>query len=135
MICILFSVLHSVNCLWFLFSNVEYVWFRLIVFFHALVFLPIVGWKFLKVLYYFIFSFVWYVTKRQSLSLMTLSISNTGDYPRLSLSFKLYRNVGYFIFQTYLPSILIVMLSWVSFWINHEATSARVALGTYIPCR
>ena len=22
------------------------------------------------------------------------------------------------------------MLSWVSFWINHEATSARVALGT-----
>jgi len=33
------------------------------------------------------------------------------------------------VFQTYLPSILIVMLSWVSFWINHEATSARVALG------
>uniref|UniRef100_A0A182X2D3 Gamma-aminobutyric acid receptor subunit beta-like n=1 Tax=Anopheles quadriannulatus TaxID=34691 RepID=A0A182X2D3_ANOQN len=48
---------------------------------------------------------------------------------RLSLSFKLQRNIGYFVFQTYLPSILIVMLSWVSFWINHEATSARVALG------
>ncbi|XP_076467634.1 gamma-aminobutyric acid receptor subunit beta-like [Babylonia areolata] len=53
----------------------------------------------------------------------------TGDYQRLSLNFKLQRNIGYFIFQTYLPSILIVMLSWVSFWINHEATSARVALG------
>ncbi|CAO1390459.1 unnamed protein product [Diamesa serratosioi] len=53
----------------------------------------------------------------------------TGVYQRLSLSFKLQRNIGYFIFQTYLPSILIVMLSWVSFWINHEATSARVALG------
>ncbi|GAB6027319.1 chloride channel [Chamberlinius hualienensis] len=39
------------------------------------------------------------------------------------------KNTGYFIFQTYLPSILIVMLSWVSFWINHEATSARVTLG------
>ncbi|GIY04220.1 gamma-aminobutyric acid receptor subunit beta-like [Caerostris extrusa] len=50
-------------------------------------------------------------------------------YQRLSLSFELKRNIGYFIFQTYLPSILIVMLSWVSFWINHEATSARVALG------
>ena len=47
----------------------------------------------------------------------------------MSLSFKLQRNIGYFVFQTYLPSILIVMLSWVSFWINHEATSARVALG------
>ncbi|XP_041359334.1 gamma-aminobutyric acid receptor subunit beta-like [Gigantopelta aegis] len=53
----------------------------------------------------------------------------TGNYKRLSLHFKLRRNIGYFIFQTYLPSILIVMLSWVSFWINHEATSARVALG------
>ncbi|XP_046354097.1 gamma-aminobutyric acid receptor subunit beta-like [Haliotis cracherodii] len=53
----------------------------------------------------------------------------TGNYTRLSLHFNLQRNIGYFIFQTYLPSILIVMLSWVSFWINHEATSARVALG------
>ncbi|GFR07006.1 gamma-aminobutyric acid receptor subunit beta-like, partial [Trichonephila clavata] len=53
----------------------------------------------------------------------------SGTYQRLSLSFELKRNVGYFIFQTYLPCILIVMLSWVSFWINHEATSARVALG------
>ncbi|XP_061706153.1 gamma-aminobutyric acid receptor subunit beta-like isoform X2 [Cydia pomonella] len=53
----------------------------------------------------------------------------TGVYQRLSLSFKLRRNIGYFVFQTYLPCILIVMLSWVSFWINHEATSARVALG------
>jgi hypothetical protein len=52
-----------------------------------------------------------------------------GQYARLSLSFLLQRHIGYFIFQTYLPSILIVMLSWVSFWINHEATSARVALG------
>lgn len=57
----------------------------------------------------------------------------TGIYQRLSLSFKLQRNIGYFVFQTYLPSILIVMLSWVSFWINHEATSARVALGNTSP--
>lgn len=56
----------------------------------------------------------------------------TGIYQRLSLSFKLQRNIGYFVFQTYLPSILIVMLSWVSFWINHEATSARVALGNFL---
>lgn len=53
----------------------------------------------------------------------------TGTYQRLSLSFELKRNIGYFLFQTYMPSILIVALSWVSFWINHEATSARVALG------
>ncbi len=58
-----------------------------------------------------------------------IEVVATGQYGRLSLSFLLQRYIGYFIFQTYLPSILIVMLSWVSFWINHESTSARVALG------
>ena len=53
----------------------------------------------------------------------------TGSYPRLSLSFKLKRNIGYFILQTYMPSILITILSWVSFWINYDASAARVALG------
>ncbi|XP_064637793.1 gamma-aminobutyric acid receptor subunit beta-like isoform X2 [Lineus longissimus] len=62
-------------------------------------------------------------------TISTVESLSTGRYQRLSLSFLLERNIGYFIFQTYLPSILIVMLSWVSFWINHEATSARVALG------
>nr|XP_013036204.1 gamma-aminobutyric acid receptor subunit beta-3 isoform X1 [Anser cygnoides] len=53
----------------------------------------------------------------------------TGAYPRLSLSFRLKRNIGYFILQTYMPSILITILSWVSFWINYDASAARVALG------
>ncbi|KAK7915841.1 hypothetical protein WMY93_011602 [Mugilogobius chulae] len=52
----------------------------------------------------------------------------TGSYPRLSLSFRIKRNIGYFILQTYMPSILITILSWVSFWINYDASAARVAL-------
>lgn len=52
-----------------------------------------------------------------------------GSYPRLSLSFRIKRNIGYFILQTYMPSILITILSWVSFWINYDASAARVALG------
>ena len=28
-----------------------------------------------------------------------------------------------------MPSILITILSWVSFWINYDASAARVALG------
>lgn len=55
--------------------------------------------------------------------------SLSGSYPRLSLSFKLKRNIGYFILQTYMPSTLITILSWVSFWINYDASAARVALG------
>ncbi|XP_039251857.1 gamma-aminobutyric acid receptor subunit beta-3-like [Styela clava] len=53
----------------------------------------------------------------------------TGSYPRVSLSFKLKRNIGFFILQTYMPCALITILSWVSFWINFEATAARVSLG------
>ncbi|XP_057216860.1 gamma-aminobutyric acid receptor subunit beta-2 isoform X6 [Triplophysa rosa] len=56
-------------------------------------------------------------------------VFSTGSYPRLSLSFKLKRNIGYFILQTYMPSTLITILSWVSFWINYDASAARVALG------
>ncbi|XP_066576712.1 gamma-aminobutyric acid receptor subunit beta-1 [Amia ocellicauda] len=56
-------------------------------------------------------------------------VFTTGSYPRLSLSFQLKRNIGYFILQTYMPSTLITILSWVSFWINYDASAARVALG------
>lgn len=61
--------------------------------------------------------------------LTSLPPPSPGAYPRLSLSFKLKRNIGYFILQTYMPSILITILSWVSFWINYDASAARVALG------
>ncbi|KAI8495438.1 Glycine receptor subunit alpha-3 [Branchiostoma belcheri] len=37
--------------------------------------------------------------------------------------------MGYYLIQTYIPSLLIVILSWVSFWINMDAAPARVALG------
>ena len=37
--------------------------------------------------------------------------------------------IGSYIFQTYLPSILIVILSWASFWIDHEAVPARISVG------
>ncbi|KAK8784464.1 hypothetical protein V5799_009172 [Amblyomma americanum] len=37
--------------------------------------------------------------------------------------------MGYFLIQVYVPCILIVVLSWVSFWINREATADRVGLG------
>ncbi|PWA23649.1 hypothetical protein CCH79_00005994, partial [Gambusia affinis] len=60
---------------------------------------------------------------------VSLPVPLSGSYPRLSLSFKLKRNIGYFILQTYMPSILITILSWVSFWINYDASAARVALG------
>lgn len=47
----------------------------------------------------------------------------------LKVKFHLYRHAGYFIIQVYVPCALLVILSWVAFWINREATADRIALG------
>jgi gamma-aminobutyric acid receptor subunit alpha len=53
----------------------------------------------------------------------------SGEFSVLQVSFNLQRHTGYFLIQVYVPCILIVILSWVSFWIHREATSDRVGLG------
>lgn len=45
------------------------------------------------------------------------------------MTFSLKREIGYYFIQTFVPSILIVVLSWVSFWIDIEAVPARISLG------
>lgn len=52
----------------------------------------------------------------------------------MSVYFNLSRRMGYFTIQTYIPCTLIVVLSWVSFWINKDAVPARTSLGEfYLP--
>ncbi|KAK2170562.1 hypothetical protein LSH36_2g12015 [Paralvinella palmiformis] len=53
----------------------------------------------------------------------------SGDYSRLSCRFVFVRSLGYYVIQIYVPSCLIVVLSWVSFWLSRDAVPARVALG------
>lgn len=63
------------------------------------------------------------------------SSPNTKTY--ISLSIHLSRRqrktniliAFYVFFKVYVPCILIVVLSWVGFWIHREATSDRVGLG------
>ncbi|VDM96415.1 unnamed protein product [Thelazia callipaeda] len=58
-------------------------------------------------------------------------VLSSGNYSRLICVFLFERNIGFYIIQIYLPSILIVVTSWVSFWLNRDATPARVALGVF----
>ena len=78
-----------------------------------------------------------------------------GTYSTLLVSFHLQRHMGDFVIQVriyrwtsinwrfiiflfvfdvqvYGPCILLVVISWVSFWLNREATSDRISLGSLI---
>nr|XP_040579804.1 glycine receptor subunit alpha-4-like [Lepeophtheirus salmonis] len=57
------------------------------------------------------------------------SVYSTGNFTCLEVIFKFRRRLGYYLFHTYIPTCLIVMMSWISFWIKPEAVPARVTLG------
>ncbi|XP_075458042.1 gamma-aminobutyric acid receptor subunit alpha-6 isoform X1 [Ascaphus truei] len=57
--------------------------------------------------------------------------SNTGEYIVMTVHFHLQRKMGYFMIQTYIPCIMTVILSQVSFWINKESVPARTVFGEY----
>lgn len=50
-------------------------------------------------------------------------------YSCVRFDFHMDRNMGYYITQVFIPSILIVFLSWVSFWLDIDAVPARISLG------
>lgn len=54
---------------------------------------------------------------------------STGNYSRLACEIQFVRSMGYYLIQIYIPSSLIVIISWVSFWLNRNAAPARVSLG------
>lgn len=60
---------------------------------------------------------------------LTVDLLIVGNYSRLACEIQFVRSMGYYLIQIYIPSGLIVIISWVSFWLNRNATPARVALG------
>ncbi|KAI3384188.1 hypothetical protein SNEBB_008221 [Seison nebaliae] len=54
----------------------------------------------------------------------------TSDvFTKLMVRLKLQRLTGHFLIHTYIPSVLLVIISWLSFWLDVEAISARVTVG------
>ncbi|XP_075912690.1 glycine receptor subunit alphaZ1-like [Petromyzon marinus] len=53
----------------------------------------------------------------------------TGSFTCIDAKFMLRREMGFYLIQLYIPSVLIVIISWVSFWINMNVAQARVGLG------
>ncbi|XP_077483290.1 glycine receptor subunit alphaZ1-like [Amblyomma americanum] len=52
-----------------------------------------------------------------------------GEYSCLRAELNLKRSIGHHLVQSYLPSTLIVVVSWVSFWLDVDAIPARITLG------
>ncbi|TRY68555.1 hypothetical protein TCAL_04085 [Tigriopus californicus] len=52
-----------------------------------------------------------------------------GNYSCLLAELHLKRSLGFHMVQSYLPTILIVVISWVSFWMDVDSVAGRTTLG------
>ncbi|KAL7043633.1 hypothetical protein ACKWTF_001603 [Chironomus riparius] len=53
-----------------------------------------------------------------------------GNYSSLMFTLALKRSFGFYLLDYYFPSILLVAVSWVSFWLQADQTAPRAMLGT-----
>ena len=53
----------------------------------------------------------------------------TGEYSCLQVDLVFARELSYFLVTMYVPCIMIVVVSWFAFWIDHKSAPARVTLG------
>lgn len=54
--------------------------------------------------------------------------SVSANYSRLSVEFSFKRMPGYYIRQVYIPCSMIVILSWITFWLNRRAFNVRLMI-------
>ena len=54
---------------------------------------------------------------------------SSGNYSRLLADVIFSRSMGYYMIQVFIPSSLIVVMSWVSFYLDRSSAPARVGLG------
>ena len=53
----------------------------------------------------------------------------TGNRSKVTFKFIMKRQVAHFIFHLYAPCILVVIISWIAFFIPRDSVAARIALG------
>ncbi|KAF8791317.1 Glutamate-gated chloride channel like protein [Argiope bruennichi] len=56
------------------------------------------------------------------------SKTNTGEYSCLYLEMEFSRNFFYYLERCYMPTMALVMLSWVVFWLNPRCTNIRLGI-------
>uniref|UniRef100_A0A915PF56 Ig-like domain-containing protein n=1 Tax=Setaria digitata TaxID=48799 RepID=A0A915PF56_9BILA len=66
-------------------------------------------------------------SKTNTVSSVDANIS--GEYSCLRTKMILRREFSYYLLQLYIPSLMLVIVSWVSFWLDKDSVPARVTLG------
>lgn len=51
-----------------------------------------------------------------------------GEFSCLEVVLEIERNFSYYLIQMYIPSSMLVMVSWLSFWLDENVVPARVSL-------
>lgn len=62
-------------------------------------------------------------------SLLFVCVCVTGEYSCLKVDLLFKREFSYYLIQIYIPCCMLVIVSWVSFWLDQSAVPARVSLG------
>jgi len=52
-----------------------------------------------------------------------------GNFSTITVTFSFQRRIGYYLIQVYFPTIFVVMLSWIVFWMEQDDIGNRMALG------
>ncbi|XP_026318782.1 glycine receptor subunit alpha-2-like, partial [Hyposmocoma kahamanoa] len=60
--------------------------------------------------------------------IINMRVGGAGNYSALKFTFKLGREVGYYLMDYFIPSMMIVAMSWVSFWLHADASPPRITL-------
>lgn len=60
---------------------------------------------------------------------MKRTILFPGEYSCLKVDLLFKREFSYYLIQIYIPCCMLVIVSWVSFWLDQSAVPARVSLG------
>nr|XP_027194085.1 gamma-aminobutyric acid receptor subunit beta-like [Dermatophagoides pteronyssinus] len=55
--------------------------------------------------------------------------NDVGTFSHLILYIDIERSIGYYLYQTFIPAFLIVLISWIPFWLGHDDHVERVAIG------
>lgn len=56
-------------------------------------------------------------------------VRHLGEYSCLKVNLLFKREFSYYLIQIYIPCCMLVIVSWVSFWLDASAVPARVSLG------